>query len=205
MNCFLESLGTLNVPERNQLLKSKKTSKPLFRMFNLRLLLTSGRIQISGTEWDMWNRSKLEHSAFCVFWVRRWINLKWYLKVSMSRLFYGILDVMGGLVASMVLTIYFAGFFSELYLWHINIQCTLVSQVRCISQGIQEIKHCNILLCWRQLVSVADGMIWGICLRKVYGLWIFKICVIRKSPLYQKGDLCVATTFHPLAQTGWCS
>lgn len=53
----------------------------------------------------------------------------------------------------MVQNIYFAGFFSALYLWHINIQCTLLSQVRYISQDIQEIKYCNILLCWRQLVS----------------------------------------------------
>lgn len=53
----------------------------------------------------------------------------------------------------MVQNIYFAGFFSALYLWHINIQCTLLRQVRYISQDIQEIKYCNILLCWRQLVS----------------------------------------------------
>lgn len=111
------------------------------------------------------------------------------------------LDTMGGEVASMVLNVYFAGFFSASYLWHINIQCTLVIQVRYISQDIQKNKCCNILLCWRQLVSAADTTIWGICLRTVYRLWILYICVIWKAPFYQKADLCVATTFHSLTWT----
>lgn len=49
-------------------------------------------------------------------------------------------------------------------------------------------------------MSVADMMIWGICLRTVHGLWILYISVIRKTPFYQNADLCVATTFHPLTR-----
>lgn len=82
-----------------------------------------------------------------------------------------------------------------------NIQCTRVNQVRYISQDTKENKYCNILLCWEQLVSVADVMIWGNCLRTVYVLWILYICVTWKTQFYQKADLCVATTFHPLTRT----
>jgi len=57
-----------------------------------------------------------------------------------------LLDIKGRWAASVVLNIYFVGSFSALYLWCINIQCTRVSQVRYVSQGIQEKK--TVVFCY---------------------------------------------------------
>lgn len=86
----------------------------------------------------------------------------------------------------MVQNIYFAVSFSALCLWHVNIQCTIVRQVRYIRWDIHVNKHCNTLSCWRQLVSIADVVFWGNCLRKLMAyrlctfLWYGKLHFIRR-------------------------
>lgn len=71
---------------------------------------------------------------------------------------------------------------SSLHLWHINIQCILLSQVRYISQDIQEIKYCNILLCWRQLVSRGRcGDLGGLCKKSLLAMDFVNLCDTENS------------------------
>lgn len=84
----------------------------------------------------------------------------------------------------MLLNIYFARFFSTLYLWYINIYYTLVTQVRYIRQDIQENKYCNILFKLEAAVVYGRCDDLGICLRRIFGLWILYICVIWKTVIF---------------------
>lgn len=101
--------------------------------------------------------------------------------------------------------IYFVGFFSALYLWHINMQYSLMNQVRYISQDIQEIKYCNILLCWRQLVPRGRCDDLGDLSKKSLQVMDFANFCDMESLLHQEADPCVISTSHPLTRTSQCS